>query len=126
VLRTQRADSTITELAVEADSAGNVDDLTLRHSGGPAEYWQVKASVDATSPLTEAWLFEHPKGKKSLLQRLHASWQKLRPGHDLPPKIVLATTKAIDPSDPCTLGYSDQGILRLRTSALPSTRCSTN
>ena len=100
VLRTQRADTTITELAVEADSAGNVDDLTLRRSAGPAEYWQVKASVDATSPLTEAWLFEHPEGKKSLLQRLHASWQKLRPEHDLPPKIVLATTKAIDPSDP--------------------------
>jgi SMODS-associated and fused to various effectors sensor domain len=100
VLRTQRADTTITELAVEADSAGNVDDLTLRRRAGPAEYWQVKASVDATSPLTEAWLFDHPEGKKSLLQRLHASWQKLRPEHDLPPKIVLATTKAIDPSDP--------------------------
>ena len=99
VLRTQLADTTITELAVEADSAGNVDDLTLRRSAGPAEYWQVKASVDATSPLTEAWLFDHPEGKKSLLQRLHASWQKLRPEHDLPPKIVLATTKAIDPSD---------------------------
>lgn len=51
--------------------------------------------MDATSPLTEAWLFEHPEGKESLLQRLH-----VRPGHDLPPKIVLATTKAIDPSDP--------------------------
>lgn len=100
VLRTQRADTTITELAVEADSAGNVDDLTLHRSAGPAEYWQVKASVDATSPLTEVWLFEHPEGKKSLIQRLHASWRKLRPGHDLPPKIVLATTKAIDPSDP--------------------------
>jgi len=100
VLRTQRADTTITELAVEADSAGNVDDLILHRSAGAVEYWQVKASVDATSPLTEAWLFEHPEGKKSLLQRLHASWQKLRPGHDLPPKIVLATTKAIDPSDP--------------------------
>jgi hypothetical protein len=100
VLRTQRADSTIIELAVEADGAGNVDDLTLRRSAGPAEYWQVKASVDATSPLTEAWLFDHPEGKKSLLQRLYASWQKLRPQHDLPPKIVLATTKAIDASDP--------------------------
>jgi CBASS immunity sensor of nucleotide second messenger signals len=100
VLRTQRVDTTITELRVEADSAGNVDDLTLRRSAGPAEYWQVKASVEAISPLTEVWLFDHPEGKKSLLQRLHASWQKLRPEHDLPPKIVLATTKAIDPSDP--------------------------
>lgn len=100
VLRMQRADSTIIELAVEADGAGNVDDLTLRHSAGPAEYWQVKASVDATSPLTEAWLFDRPKDKASLLQRLHRSWLKLRSEHTLPPKVVLATTKAIDPSDP--------------------------
>jgi hypothetical protein len=54
VLRTQRADSTVTELAVEADDAGNVDDLTLRYANGSGEYWQIKASVDATSPLTEA------------------------------------------------------------------------
>jgi SMODS-associated and fused to various effectors sensor domain len=100
VLRTQRADSTITELAVEADGVGNVDDLTLHRSAGPAEYWQVKASVDATSPLTEAWLFDQANGKASLLQRLHRSWLKLRSEHELPPKVVLATTKAIDPSDP--------------------------
>ncbi|MGH3279281.1 MAG: SAVED domain-containing protein [Trebonia sp.] len=100
VLCTQRADSTISELAVEADSAGNVDDLTLHHSSGPAEYWQVKASVDATSPLTEAWLFNRPKGKASLLQRLHTSWLKLSSEQGMPPKVVLATTKAIDPSDP--------------------------
>jgi hypothetical protein len=36
----------------------------------------------------------------SLLQRLHQSWLKLRSEHELPPKVVLATTKAIDPSDP--------------------------
>jgi hypothetical protein len=100
VLRTQRADSTVTELAVEADDAGNVDDLTLRHGTGHAEYWQVKASVDASSPLTEAWLFERPKGKASLLQRLHASWLKLRSEHKRPPTVVLATTKAIDHPNP--------------------------
>jgi SMODS-associated and fused to various effectors sensor domain len=100
VLRTQRADSTVTELAVEADGAGNVDDLTLHRGAGPAEYWQVKASVDATSPLTEAWLFHQPKGKASLLQRLHKSWLKLQSEYELPPKVVLATTKAIDPLDP--------------------------
>ncbi|MFB9831562.1 SAVED domain-containing protein [Actinoallomurus acaciae] len=99
VLRTQRADSTITELAVEASQAGNVDDLTLRRTAGPDEYWQVKASVDATSPLTEVWLFERPKGRPSLLQRLYASWVTLRPRHAQLPKVVLATTKAIDPTD---------------------------
>jgi len=99
VLRTQRADSTVTELAVEADDVGNVDDLTLRYAAGPSEYWQIKASVDATSPLTEAWLFGRPKGRSSLLQRLYASWLKLCSEHAQPPKVVLATTKAIDHSD---------------------------
>jgi hypothetical protein len=100
VLRTQRADSTVTELAVEADEAGNVDDLTLRYAAGPGEYWQIKASVDATSPLTEAWLFHRPKGRPSLLQRLYASWRKLCSEHARPPKVILATTKAIDHADP--------------------------
>jgi hypothetical protein len=100
VLRTQRADSTITQLAVEADEAGNVDDLTLRHAAGPSEYWQIKASVDATRPLTEAWLFDRAKGRPSLLQRLYASWRTLRSGNVQPPIAVLATTKAIDHSDP--------------------------
>jgi len=89
----------VTELAVEADDAGNVDDLTLRHAADPGEYWQIKASVDATSPLTEAWLFDRPKGRPSLLQRLHASWLKLRSQYGQPPTVVLATTKAIDHSD---------------------------
>jgi hypothetical protein len=100
VLRTQRADSTVTELAVEADEAGNVDDLTLRYAAGPSEYWQIKASVDATSPLTEAWLFHRPKGRPSILQRLYASWRKLCSEHAQPPKVILATTKAIDHTDP--------------------------
>jgi SMODS-associated and fused to various effectors sensor domain len=99
VLRTQRADSTIIELAVEAVQAGNVDDLTLRRAAGPDEYWQVKASVDATSPLTEEWLFARPEKGCSLLQRLYASWMKLRSRHEQLPKVVLATTKAIEPND---------------------------
>jgi hypothetical protein len=99
VLRTQRADSTVTELAVEADEAGNVDDLTLRYAAEPSEYWQVKASVDATSPLTEAWLFDRSKGRPSLLQRLYASWLSLCSEHPRPPRVILATTKAIDHFD---------------------------
>jgi SMODS-associated and fused to various effectors sensor domain len=98
-LRTQRADSTIAELAVEAAQAGNVDDLTLRRSAGPDEYWQIKASVDATSPLTEEWLFRRPKGRSSLLGRLYASWADLRRQDGQAPRVVLATTKAIDPGD---------------------------
>jgi hypothetical protein len=99
VLCTQRADSTIAELAVEAAEAGNVDDLTLRRSAGPDEYWQIKASVDATRPLTEEWLFHRPKGRSSLLERLYVSWVGLRRQDGEAPKVVLATTKAIDRGD---------------------------
>lgn len=99
VLRSQRADAAIVEFAVEAAGAGNVDDVTLLMSEGPDEYWQIKASVDATSPVTAEWLLAQPGGKPSLLQRLHTSWIMLRPRHAVPPKIVLATTKAIENSD---------------------------
>ena len=100
VLRTQRVDSTTIQLAVEAAGVGNVDDLTVLRSDGPDEYWQVKASVDASTPLNEAWLLHREHDKPSLLQRLHASWRKLRARHPESPHIVLATTKAIDPTDP--------------------------
>lgn len=53
ILCTQRVDNRVVSLAVEAASAGNVDDLTLEFSDGPPEYWQIKASVDASTPLTE-------------------------------------------------------------------------
>lgn len=100
VLRTQRADTTVVNLHVEAACAGNVDDLTLSYSDRPAEYWQIKASVDATSPLTEEWLFRPSKGgKPSLLQRMHAGWVELGGRTGDKPRVVLATTKAIDPTD---------------------------
>ncbi|WP_194908984.1 SAVED domain-containing protein [Catenulispora rubra] len=99
VLCILRADTTITHLDVEAADVGNVDDLTMRRADLPAEFWQVKASVGATKTLTQDWLFEKPKGKASLLQRLYASWELLLPRHARPPVIVLATTRAIAPDD---------------------------
>jgi hypothetical protein len=100
VLRTLRADSTVTCQRVEAAAVGNVDDLTLTYTDAPPEYWQIKASVDATKVLDEAWLFEAPRDGQSLIQRLHASWKTLGGTGPEPPRIVLATTRAIDPNDP--------------------------
>ncbi|MBK6873550.1 MAG: SAVED domain-containing protein [Kineosporiaceae bacterium] len=98
VLCTQRVDNRVTALAVEAAGAGNVDDLTLEFADGTREYWQVKASVDTSTPLTEAWLFALSRKGPSLLQRLHTSWQALAQGGRRP-RLVLATTKSIDPED---------------------------
>ncbi|MER5569874.1 SAVED domain-containing protein [Streptomyces goshikiensis] len=99
VLRTQQAGATVVDLAVEAAGAGNVDDMTLRHIDGRREYWQVKASVNASTPLNEEWLFEKEKDKQSLLQRLYASWVQLSQDSCPRPNIVLATTKAIEATD---------------------------
>ncbi|WP_446041007.1 SAVED domain-containing protein [Streptomyces sp. SID1121] len=73
--------------------------MTIDRLNQLAEYWQIKASVDATSPLTEGWLFGHVKGKLSLLQRLYRSWVMLNKRDGKYSKIILATTKAIDPAD---------------------------
>jgi hypothetical protein len=98
VLCTQRVDNRVTALAVEATGAGNVDDLTLEYADGTREYWQVKASVDTSTPLAEAWLFALSRKGPSLLQRLHRSWQALTQDGRRP-RLVLATTKSIDPED---------------------------
>jgi hypothetical protein len=98
VLCTQRVDNRVTALAVEATGAGNLDDLTLEYADGTRECWQVKASVDTSTPLTEAWLFAPSRKGPSLLQRLHRSWQALTQDGRRP-RLVLATTKSIDPED---------------------------
>ena len=99
VLRALNPDENIIQLEVEAKGAGNVDDLVVRRSAGPSEYWQVKASIDASSPAGSDWLLGHPDGKASLLKRLYESWLKLPAGATVP-EVVLATTKNIDPADP--------------------------
>jgi hypothetical protein len=98
-LLTQRPENQVRELRVEAAAAGNVDDLTLTFASGRREYWQVKASVDASRTLGEEWLFETDERGNSLLRRLHVSWLDLTQG-GVRPSLVLATTRAIDPRDP--------------------------
>ena len=99
VLRALNPDENIIKVAVEAEGVGNVDDLVVHRSSGPVEYWQVKASIDATSPAGSDWLLGHPKGKTSLLKSLHQSWLNLH-GGPATPEVVLATTKNIDSADP--------------------------
>ena len=84
VLRALNPDENIINVAVEAEGVGNVDDLVVHRASGPAEDWQVKASIDATSPAGSDWLLGHPKGKTSLLKRLHQSWLNLHGGPATP------------------------------------------
>lgn len=98
ILTSQRVDSRIASIAVEAADAGNADDLVVTNDDGSRHFYQVKASVDASTPLNEEWLFKSTEKQQSLLQRLHKTWKMLDTGRT-PTKIVLATTKNIDPHD---------------------------
>ena len=71
----------IRSVAVEADGAGNLDDLTISFVEGATRYVQVKATVSGTNSANLDWLLEQAKPSRSsgyqppsLLQKLFASW----------------------------------------------------
>ena len=92
----------ITSVAVEADDAGNVDDVVVRFADGKSNFIQVKAAVASANLANTGWLTDRPKrsgtGRRSpsLLQKLHKSWADLgRPATGLD----LVTGRPIDGSD---------------------------
>ncbi len=96
----------IAAIEVEAPDAGNVDDVVLEHQKPPHHYLQVKFAVDATSPVNTAWLTRPtPSDGPSLLQRFHASWQRLRAdAGGVEPVMWLVTNRDLDPADPALTG----------------------
>jgi hypothetical protein len=91
----------VTQIEVEALSAGNVDDVVVRRTSGPDEYTQVKYSVDASKPLSSEWFTTRGTGAgaKSPLERFIASWQQLKTKGTLP-DLLLFTNRVLDPTDP--------------------------
>ena len=79
----------IISVAVEADAAGNVDDVVIRFADGISVFIQVKAAVASANLASIDWLTDRPKPSSgtrrrapSLLQKLHRSWVNLRsPGY---------------------------------------------
>lgn len=74
----------IESVSVEADAAGNVDDVVVEFADGTRTYMQVKATVSGAQLANVAWLTERrPKSKSadqlppSLMQRLYNSWRSL-------------------------------------------------
>lgn len=97
VLRAMRGNG-IRAVTVESDDAGNVDDIVLHDDNGPCHYTQVKHAVDAQTPVSTEYLLKPTrKGRRSLLQRFHASWVLLRRSAER--KMVLVTDRGIDPND---------------------------
>ncbi len=92
----------IASVAVEADDAGNVDDVVVRFADGKSNFIQVKAAVASANLASTGWLTDRPKrsgtGRRSpsLLQKLHKSWADLgRPATGL----ELLTGRPIDGND---------------------------
>jgi len=93
----------IRSVAVEADDAGNVDDVVVRFADGKSKFIQVKATVASVNLASVEWLTDRPKrsgtGRRSpsLLQKLHKSWVDLgRPATGL----ELITGRPLDGRDP--------------------------
>lgn len=96
-LRAMRGNGVVA-MTVEADDAGNVDDIVLHDESGPARFTQVKHAVDAKSPVSADYLLKPTRtGSRSLLQRFRDSWQQLRNART--PEMVLVTDRDIDPND---------------------------
>ena len=96
-LRAMRSNGVVA-VTVEADDAGNVDDIVLHDKSGPARFTQVKHAVDAKTPVNADYLLQPTrKGSRSLLQRFHDSWQQLRNART--PEMILVTDRDIDPND---------------------------
>jgi SMODS-associated and fused to various effectors sensor domain len=90
----------VTAIEVEAEHAGNVDDVVVRRGAAPDEHYQVKYSVDGTHPIDhDWWITPANKNGKSPLQRFWSSWQALsQPGQH--PQLGLYTNRPLDTSDP--------------------------
>ncbi|MDP2342282.1 MAG: SAVED domain-containing protein [Deltaproteobacteria bacterium] len=100
-LRLMLPEEGVSRVEVESEGAGNVDDVVVRRPNHADEYYQVKFSVDASTPVSSAWLTAAKGSKgKSLLQRFAATWALLskQPGHV--PEMALFTNKVHDPHDP--------------------------
>ncbi|WP_419850086.1 SAVED domain-containing protein [Candidatus Poriferisocius sp.] len=120
----------ITSVAVEADDAGNVDDVVVHFADDKSKFIQVKAAVASAYLASIDWLTDRPKrtgaGKPSpsLLQKLHKSWVDLgRPATGL----ELITGRPLDGSDR-VLALIDRhnsigtGLRRASTQALAKAR----
>jgi hypothetical protein len=99
-----RPEQAITSVAVEALQAGNVDDVVITRGAGPADYYQVKATVAAREMVSSAWLLAPTRrGGPSILQKFWQSWNQLRAdGHQA--RLTLLTNRPLDITDPVLQG----------------------
>lgn len=87
-------------LEMEINGVGNVDDLVLRHPTAGDHYSQVKWSTTPALLVDDAFLTRRKtRTSKSVLEKIFASYQKLR-DPERPPRLELLTNRVLDPHDP--------------------------
>jgi hypothetical protein len=90
----------VIKVGVEADHAGNLDDVIRYRHHPPHTYQQVKYGVDHSTPVTTGYLIRSSRaGGPSILAKIAATWRKLTAGGDSV-ELALVTNRAPDPADP--------------------------
>jgi hypothetical protein len=98
-LRVIQPHNEITQLELEINGAGNVDDVVLRRPTLGHRYTQVKWSTTTASTINNLYLTDQPARGKSVLEKLYNSYQLLL-GDDQPPTLELLSNRVLDPEDP--------------------------
>jgi hypothetical protein len=93
-----------TQVEMEINGAGNVDDVVLRSPAGN-RFGQVKWATTTVSQVDEQFLTASPGHEKSLLQKLYASYRRLCTAGDAP-TLELITNRTLDSTHPL-LGHVD-------------------
>lgn len=109
--------SNVTKIELEADGAGNVDDLTVHHTTAPTLYNQIKFVTSQQQPLEHTWFTTPPKkGQKTPLRRFYDSYLLLTLPDGTRPEMALQTNRwpaAGDPLLACVNGANGKLVPRL-------------
>lgn len=101
-----RPGSQYSQVEVEINGVGNVDDVVLRSAAGGGDlYGQVKWATNPADLVNTDYLMARKGNGKSLLQKLYASWMKLNVNGAVP-TLQLITNRGLDRDDPL-LGHVD-------------------
>ncbi|MFG3151505.1 SAVED domain-containing protein [Streptomyces sp. NPDC048219] len=90
----------VISVGVEADDAGNLDDVILLRRNPPHTYTQVKYTVSSTTPANEEYLTKpSPTGGPSILKKIATTWRTLT-ADGIDADLAITTNRAPDPNDP--------------------------
>ncbi len=104
-LRVIQPASDVSQLEIEINGAGNVDDVILRRPTLGDRFGQVKWATSTSLTVDETFMTERTVKGKSLLQKLYSSFQKLR-DPIRPPVLELLTNRGLDATH-SLLGHVD-------------------